>query len=458
MTKSSSPVHVFISYSREDTDLLERLRKQFMAIERSGLVDTWYDGEIEAGSQWGQVTKNALHRAEVILLLISADFIACDQCYDKEMENALDMHKKGEAIVIPVILRDCTWQFTPFAQLQCLPKNGIPVTDRDHWHSPDKALKEVVDEVAAICIQLRNPQHPDLKIEPKKIEQGAATGTRASSTGNGGRSPSSSLKWLAAGGGALLLIALLFFFSKSNDKKMPQQTQVERVETTPSQSTSNKTSSTNNRQEEGTDKSPLETRRDRINEAKGRVDEAKSTIANTRKAKFTDSRDGQTYRTLSIGGISWMVDNLRYQPDFGNSWCYDNNTGNCDQYGRLYDFKTAKQVCPEGWRLPSESEWRVLAGRFGGAAIQELNKVGLSAYASMIVGGESGFEARLGGYYDGKLMRFTRKGEIGRYWTSTSSGSDNARFYEFRLKEKKLKRERHYQAHGMSCRCVSNSN
>jgi uncharacterized protein (TIGR02145 family) len=81
---------------------------------------------------------------------------------------------------------------------------------------------------------------------------------------------------------------------------------------------------------------------------------------------FTDSRDGQKYRAVTIGGKRWMAQNLNYQPKSGNSWCYNDSVSYCDKYGRLYDWETAKTACPPMWRLPTGRDWNGLDTAAGG--------------------------------------------------------------------------------------------
>ena len=137
---SPASIEVFYSYAHEDEALIKELRKHLSILKRQGVIREWYDREITAGTEWkGQIDQH-LNSAGVILLLISADFLASDYCYDVEMKRALERHDQGEARVIPVILRPVDWQGAPFGKLQSLPTDGKPVTS---WTNRDEAFTDV---------------------------------------------------------------------------------------------------------------------------------------------------------------------------------------------------------------------------------------------------------------------------------------------------------------------------
>ena len=127
----TEPIEVFFSYSHKDERYREELIKALGILKRQGVVREWHDRMIAAGTEWKGQIDDHLNTAGVILLLISADFVASDYCYDVEMARALERHDKGEARVIPVILRPVdAWHEAPFGKLQALPRDGSP------WRRP----------------------------------------------------------------------------------------------------------------------------------------------------------------------------------------------------------------------------------------------------------------------------------------------------------------------------------
>src|SRR5713101_9728744 len=131
------PVTILICYAREDEALLNKLKTHLRPLQRQGLIDVWYDRNISAGTEWEPEIKEHLNSAQIVLLLVSPDFMGSDYCYSIEMKQALERHARGEAKVIPVILRSVYWHGEPLGKLQALPTDGKPVTDPD-WHNLDR--------------------------------------------------------------------------------------------------------------------------------------------------------------------------------------------------------------------------------------------------------------------------------------------------------------------------------
>ncbi len=141
MSQPQNHIKVFIAYAREDEKYLNRLRVYLSPLERNQTIKIWYDGEIVPGSVWEESIKTHIHSANIILLLVSADSLASDYFYNQEMSDALKRHEKGDAIVVPVILRDCNWELTQLRPLQALPKDAKPIS---LWNEPDAAYASVV--------------------------------------------------------------------------------------------------------------------------------------------------------------------------------------------------------------------------------------------------------------------------------------------------------------------------
>lgn len=131
---------LFFSYCHVDEELRDRLEKQFATLKRQGIIDTWHDRRIGAGVEIEKAIDARINTDDIILLLVSPDFINSDYCYDKEMARALERHDRGEAIVIPVILRPCDWHPTPFGKLNAVPRDGKPIT---RWPDMDEAMLQV---------------------------------------------------------------------------------------------------------------------------------------------------------------------------------------------------------------------------------------------------------------------------------------------------------------------------
>src|SRR5262245_32810907 len=130
----SRPINVFYSYSHKDETFRIELEKHLSLMRRNGEIAGWHDRDISAGTEWKKSIDKNLENADIILLLVSADFIASDYCYQIEMMRAMKLHHEGRACVIPIIVRTCDWASAPFAELQALPKDAKPLST---WSNRD---------------------------------------------------------------------------------------------------------------------------------------------------------------------------------------------------------------------------------------------------------------------------------------------------------------------------------
>jgi hypothetical protein len=137
-------IKLFFSYSHKDEALRDQLEIQLAMLKRQGLIEAWHDRRIVAGSKLDGAISDKLEEADLILLLVSPDFIASDYCYDVEMTRALERHHAKEARVIPVILRPCDWHSAPFGGLLAAPRDGKAITK---WPDIDEAFLDVVTAI-----------------------------------------------------------------------------------------------------------------------------------------------------------------------------------------------------------------------------------------------------------------------------------------------------------------------
>ncbi len=148
----SEPIRIAFSYSHKDEELRDQLETHLKLFQRQGVISTWHDRKILGGENWAGVIDDNFKRADLILLLVSADFLASDYCYQTEMEMALEREAKGEARVVPVVLRACDWKGAPFGKLQGFPKDMKPVTS---WPNRDEAWTDVAAGIRKVTVELR---------------------------------------------------------------------------------------------------------------------------------------------------------------------------------------------------------------------------------------------------------------------------------------------------------------
>jgi tetratricopeptide (TPR) repeat protein len=138
------PLELFYSYAHADEALRKELEKHLRLLQQRGLITGWHDRKIPAGAPWADEIDTHLNTAQIILLLISADFLASQYCYGVEMKRALERQEAGEARVIPIILRPVDWEHEPsLHKLQALPTGAIAVTDWPMSPTYDNAFKDI---------------------------------------------------------------------------------------------------------------------------------------------------------------------------------------------------------------------------------------------------------------------------------------------------------------------------
>ena len=147
------PLRLFYSYSHKDEVLRDQLDTHLKILERQNLIQPWHDRRIDPGMEFAVEIDDNLNRADIILFLVSADFMSSDYCYDTELPQALRLHESGDATVIPILIRPVDWQSSPLATLSVLPTNGRAVTqwsDRDAaWLDVEAGIKRAIEAVRA---------------------------------------------------------------------------------------------------------------------------------------------------------------------------------------------------------------------------------------------------------------------------------------------------------------------
>ena len=167
----TAPLEVFYSYAHKDERLRQRLETHLSTLLQQGLIAPWHDRNISAGTDWEREIDAYLNSAQLILLLISPDFIASTYCSSIECKRAMERHLAGEARVIPIILRPTDWQGVQFERLQALPTNAKPITT---WPNRDQAFLAVARGIREAVEELQGKQpgtHPSPTLASTLVHQ-----------------------------------------------------------------------------------------------------------------------------------------------------------------------------------------------------------------------------------------------------------------------------------------------
>ncbi|WP_200975578.1 toll/interleukin-1 receptor domain-containing protein [Echinicola sp. 20G] len=168
---------IFYSYSHEDEPFREKLETHLAILKRNDLIEEWHDRRIAPGANWEEEINENIDAADIILLLVSSNFLASDYCYDSETIRALERHKdkNDSAIVIPIILKPCLWTIANFAKLQSLPKDGKPITT---WDNEEEAWLDVATGILEKARSFKSASHPVEAILEERVEKPQAVSHR----------------------------------------------------------------------------------------------------------------------------------------------------------------------------------------------------------------------------------------------------------------------------------------
>lgn len=143
-------LNVFISYAHKDEAFKEALDTHLTMLKRSDKIATWNDRAILAGTEWDDEIKEQLEQAQIIILLVSASFLASKYIWENELTLAMEWHKRKEVRIVPVFIKPCDWKDAPFGSVQGLPRDAKPVGDPDNdeaWVGVAKGIRDLVDDL-----------------------------------------------------------------------------------------------------------------------------------------------------------------------------------------------------------------------------------------------------------------------------------------------------------------------
>lgn len=145
-------LRVFISYSHHDEQHRQKLERTLVLLKRSGLVETWSDRCLAPGEEWDSKIDSELNAADVIIFLVSLEFLASSYCFEVEVSSALKRHAAGAATVVPIIVRPVPLKHTEFSHIQAVPRDGKAITT---WQHEDEAWVDVEQSIRDVCLRGR---------------------------------------------------------------------------------------------------------------------------------------------------------------------------------------------------------------------------------------------------------------------------------------------------------------
>ncbi len=143
------PITIFISYAHKDASFLQELQTRLRPYEREKIVSVWTDKDIVAGNRWDDLIKTKLNKSEVILFLVSPDFLASDYINDKEIEAVL---KKEPPLAVPIIIRPSDLNMLKINHLQAIPTGAKSIAE---WENRDTAWQDVINGLKSVFIQVK---------------------------------------------------------------------------------------------------------------------------------------------------------------------------------------------------------------------------------------------------------------------------------------------------------------
>jgi C-terminal of Roc, COR, domain/TIR domain len=153
----AKPIRVFVSYAHQDIELQNRLKRHLAPLINMNRIEMWTDEAIRAGEHWEEAILGNLRKADIILLLISSDFNASRYIWEKELKESIERHDLGDAKVIPIALRPCSWSGMPYKEgkFQAIPEFNKKLKSITEWDNQDAAFTEIAEQIEKVIKEFK---------------------------------------------------------------------------------------------------------------------------------------------------------------------------------------------------------------------------------------------------------------------------------------------------------------